>query len=117
MGGSTDIRSFHDPVLKTSIKGKTIRALQPQKLRDPVGDQFDAFLAEHLRMVSEGASTWVRFHGQLPLLGEMDEHLCSIFVIRQKDRFRAIFNMKFSNYQMSQAIQDDGCRKKYRALE
>ena len=32
-----------------------------------------------------------------PVKGEEDEHVCTIFAIFQKDRWRAIFNMKFTN--------------------
>ena len=94
------INWLHEPSLKITVDGKVFRAPQSHKLRDPTGEQFEAFLSEHRRMVAEGASVWVRLQGQPPLPGETDEHLCSIFVISQKDRFRAIFNMKFSNYQM-----------------
>jgi hypothetical protein len=66
-----------------------------------MGDHFSAFLAEHLRMIDEGASERVRRQSDPPPPDEADEHVCTIFTIKQKDRFRAIFNMKFSNYQMT----------------
>ena len=91
---------LHKPALRIVIKGKTLKAKCPTKLKDPTGDQFDAFLAEHLRMVLEGASEKVRRQTDPPSPDEADEHVCTIFAIHQKDRFRAIFNMKFSNFQM-----------------
>ena len=91
---------IHQPAQKITVKGQVLRAKNPRSLKDPTGDQFTAFLEEHLRMVGEGASVRVRLQSTPPALGEMDEHVCTIFAIKQKDRFRAIFNMKFSNYQM-----------------
>jgi hypothetical protein len=47
---------LHKPALTIVVKGQTLRAKDPAKLKDPTGDQFSAFLTEHLRMVDEGAS-------------------------------------------------------------
>ena len=77
-----------------------LRAKNPANLKDPTGDQFTAFLEDHLRMVDEGASVRVRLQSAPPRPDETDEHVCTIFAFKQKDRFRTVFNMKFSNHQM-----------------
>ena len=91
---------LHPPSLFATVKGKLMHLKKAKDFRDPVGPQFEAFQEEHNRMCAEEAVRRVRAQSDPPLAGEWDEHLCPIFAILQKDRFRAIFNMKLTNAQM-----------------
>jgi hypothetical protein len=77
--------------LRIVVKGQTLKAKCPAKLKDPTRDQFSAVLTEHLRMVVEGASEKVRRQSEPPPPDEADEHVCTIFAIKHKERSRAIF--------------------------
>ena len=59
--------------------------------------QREAFRSEHLRMLEEKAVRAVRQAHLPPTAGEEDEHICPTFAIWQKDRWRSIFNMKWTN--------------------
>jgi len=65
--------------------------------RPLVGEQAEQFTLEHLRMAKENAVRWVRSADSPPAEGEEDEHICPTFAIHQGDRWRSIFNMKWTN--------------------
>ena len=88
------------PSLTVVVKGKPRRLPRAHEFVDPTGPQLVAFRAEHERMRAEGAVVRVRGQRDPPLPQDWNEHLCSIFAILQKDRHRAIFNMKLTNIQM-----------------
>ena len=68
----------------------------------PLADeQEEQFTLEHERMLKEKAVRWVRCARAPPAPGEEDEHVCPTFAIHQKDRWRSIFNMKWTNLFMA----------------
>ena len=85
------------PKLSRVVDGVRTATIPAHRQREPQGEQREAFCGEHRRMLSKGASRKVRPAHLPPVKGEEDEHVCTIFAIFQKDRWRAIFNMKFTN--------------------
>ena len=65
-----------------------------------VGEQLEAFSAEHDRLLLEEVIEFVRPAHQPPRPQDKGEHLQPIFAIKQGERWRQIWNMKYSNKQL-----------------
>ena len=60
-------------------------------------EQTSAFSAEHERLLGEEAIRWVREASEPPARSETDEHIHPVFCIKQKHRWRQIWNMRWAN--------------------
>jgi hypothetical protein len=69
-------------------------------MRKLTGEQYEAFKSEHERLLEQAVIRWVRSADEPPSPGDEDEHLQPIFAIQQGDRWRQIWNMKYTNAQL-----------------